>query len=484
MVVFMNKIDQLDDPELVELVELEIRELLSKYEFPGDDIPVIQGSALKAVVSTPWSLRNTTTAERVDVGPRVEPHVPPEAAAPPQPRRLKITKQVLEEYGYTEMCEQCIHVRSFGETKGGLAHTEPCRNRIMEAMAQTDRGKAKLNEYEKKLDRAAQRMSSADGPKGHPPGSHTTGQDQSYRDTTGFPGSRSGSGGSSGSGIARDWRGEPIEPAPRDIAKESESPEGRRPDQQREHADARPMAPREPVTPADDAMGESAEHPRTVQDIRDQASLGPRADMSGDPDDTSMSIVDDAECMMLIGAIGSDVKSYKREHNKAFRRIVSEVYSPPRVTRTLSAMPRHGLSPGFAFDITCIDPDDGKPWDFDVAEKREQARKMLREQKPLFLIGSPMCTAWCSWQRLNAQKRDPAVTARELVQARVHLDFATSLYREQHEAGRFFLHEHPQAASSWEEESIKGVRELPGVMVITADQCQYGTEVLVGSYKG
>ena len=72
--------------------------------------------ALKAVVSTPWSLRNTTTAERVDVGPRVEPHVPPEAAAPPQPRRLKITKQVLEEYGYTEMCEQCIHVRSFGET--------------------------------------------------------------------------------------------------------------------------------------------------------------------------------------------------------------------------------------------------------------------------------------------------------------------------------------------------------------------------------
>ena len=43
IVVFMNKIDQLDDPELVELVELEIRELLSKYEFPGDDIPVIQG---------------------------------------------------------------------------------------------------------------------------------------------------------------------------------------------------------------------------------------------------------------------------------------------------------------------------------------------------------------------------------------------------------------------------------------------------------
>ncbi len=48
IVVFMNKMDQLEDPELVELVEMEIRELLSKYEFPGDDIPVTKGSAMKA----------------------------------------------------------------------------------------------------------------------------------------------------------------------------------------------------------------------------------------------------------------------------------------------------------------------------------------------------------------------------------------------------------------------------------------------------
>ncbi len=48
IVVFLNKVDMVDDPELLELVELELRELLSKYEFPGDDIPIIQGSALKA----------------------------------------------------------------------------------------------------------------------------------------------------------------------------------------------------------------------------------------------------------------------------------------------------------------------------------------------------------------------------------------------------------------------------------------------------
>ena len=52
LVVFMNKCDMVDDPELLDLVELEMRELLSKYQFPGDDIPVIRGSALKALEST------------------------------------------------------------------------------------------------------------------------------------------------------------------------------------------------------------------------------------------------------------------------------------------------------------------------------------------------------------------------------------------------------------------------------------------------
>ncbi|MCL5123197.1 MAG: elongation factor Tu [Deltaproteobacteria bacterium] len=49
IVVFLNKVDMVDDPELIELVELELRELLSSYDFPGDDIPIIRGSALKAL---------------------------------------------------------------------------------------------------------------------------------------------------------------------------------------------------------------------------------------------------------------------------------------------------------------------------------------------------------------------------------------------------------------------------------------------------
>jgi len=53
MVVFLNKSDQVDDPELIELVEMEVRELLSSYDFPGDEIPIIVGSALKALEGDP-----------------------------------------------------------------------------------------------------------------------------------------------------------------------------------------------------------------------------------------------------------------------------------------------------------------------------------------------------------------------------------------------------------------------------------------------
>jgi elongation factor Tu len=67
LVVFMNKVDLVDDPELLELVEMEIRELLSDYDFPGDDIPVIQGSALGALNGEPqWVAKVEELMNAVD----------------------------------------------------------------------------------------------------------------------------------------------------------------------------------------------------------------------------------------------------------------------------------------------------------------------------------------------------------------------------------------------------------------------------------
>ncbi|MCB0490191.1 MAG: elongation factor Tu [Cyclobacteriaceae bacterium] len=67
LVVFMNKVDLVDDPELLELVEMEVRELLSSYSFPGDDIPVIQGSALGALNDDPkWVAKVEELMNAVD----------------------------------------------------------------------------------------------------------------------------------------------------------------------------------------------------------------------------------------------------------------------------------------------------------------------------------------------------------------------------------------------------------------------------------
>ena len=167
-------------------------------------------------------------------------------------------------------------------------------------------------------------------------------------------------------------------------------------------------------------------------------------------------------------------KPYSRDRRRAARHMVSEVFSPPRVTAMLSRFPNGKLAPGVAFDITCNDPLDGQPWNFDMPSKRERARKILREQRPLFLIGSPDCTAFSSWQNLSRLRRDSAITHREYVRAMVHLRFCCQLYREQLEGGRYFLHEHPECARAWGESCIKELMDLPEVDVSKLHACQYG----------
>jgi elongation factor Tu len=90
MVVYLNKVDMMDDPELLELVELELRELLSKYDFPGDDIPIVRGSALQALSST----SNDPTAEEyksiLELMDAVDAYIPTPERAIDQPYLMPI----------------------------------------------------------------------------------------------------------------------------------------------------------------------------------------------------------------------------------------------------------------------------------------------------------------------------------------------------------------------------------------------------------
>jgi elongation factor Tu len=85
IVVFLNKVDMLDDEELLELVELEVRELLSEYDFPGDEIPVIRGSALAALESTSTDLSAPEYAPILELMQAVDDYIPTPERAIDQP---------------------------------------------------------------------------------------------------------------------------------------------------------------------------------------------------------------------------------------------------------------------------------------------------------------------------------------------------------------------------------------------------------------
>ncbi len=427
---------------------------------------------LKAITSMPWSLR-TRTAPSVEFGEPVEKDPKPKDDAPPVARRLKITKETLRKYGFTQGCRQCEHIKAFSEAKAGLPHGEVCRARIVEDMKKDDQGAARVRDTQERIDRSiAERIRLDDERRAARP------FEQPEVPKSGFNDSKAAA--ARGEGQAGRAHDEPVPPA---ISKDV--PESR----DQVDADGGPMvevaasssweAPRRvPVPERSPAMEDAMKDiPVTVRAADIPRTPATRNDMDVDA-------LDDAEFIMHIGNLGGDVKSYRREQRAAARKVVSEIYSPPRVTKAIASMPELGLTAGFALDLTCTDPEDGEPWDFDRKSKRDKALRKVREEKPIVLIGSPVCTPWCSWQRINNEHRDPADVHRDMVRARIHLDFVTSLYREQIENNRFFLHEHPQASASWNEKCIKEILDIPGVGRVDGDQCQYGAEVQFGARKG
>ena len=194
---------------------------------------------------------------------------------------------------------------------------------------------------------------------------------------------------------------------------------------------------------------------------------------------------DDFISGMILSQLGSVGRSYKRESRKTFKHLVSEIYSPPRVTKLIKESRYKYLMPGLALDLTVVDPDDGQPWDFSLRSKREKARALFRQQKPYLLIGSPECKHFSTWFALNQSRPENAEALRHArARAVKHIEFVASLYLEQIQGGRFFLHEHPENATSWQEPAMEELRKIPGVTMARADQCQYGAEVQHGQEQG
>ena len=397
-----------------------------------------------AIAATPWSVREKPVAAQLadNAEATTELTEPPQPG--PMPQAFRIAYQDLVEHGFTRDCPQCEHNELHGKSRPGLSHTNPCRKRLLDALLTTPSGRQRLEAYEQRIDKAI-----AD-----------RGPDHEWQPEG--PGSgKAAALGADGSGLVR---------AP---ANETQ---------------ARLGTPTTPMIALETRRIDPNDHADNNNDESDDPTQYEMSDDEVETNDAEMGLLDighDEEAMALVNQLGMVVRQRRRPRFDRRRKYtVSEVYSPPRITQEIARTRPAHLSPGLALDLTVNDPDDGQPWDFTVPAKRIKARKLLQRSKPMLLIGSPMCTAFSTWQRLNATRANPGARRRAYKEACEHMEFVAQLYHDQISEGRYFVHEHPQFASSWDLECIKRLLRLPGVGKTRGDQCQYGAEAPHGPLKG
>ena len=142
-----------------------------------------------------------------------------------------------------------------------------------------------------------------------------------------------------------------------------------------------------------------------------------------------------------------------------------------------------GLKAGWSLDLITQDID-GRPWNFNELEMRNRAVRRVINDQPLFLIGSPMCTAFGVMDQINYARMTAEEVQERMAYGRAHLEICAKLYAIQWKAGRYFLHEHPAEAKSWQEDCIMKLLKQQGVIRVTGDQCRYGLRSKDGHREG
>jgi hypothetical protein len=185
----------------------------------------------------------------------------------------------------------------------------------------------------------------------------------------------------------------------------------------------------------------------------------------GMPDGVARDYINMYELFLIHGASAGEA-----------RKKVTELFSPPRVSAEIQRIPILNLVAGSTFDLR-MDAQ-GRSWDFLVKGDRDRARKQIEDEKPYLVVGSPPCTYYSILTQSNYSRMDPLKVARRKAEAKVLLDFAMQIYEVQLKAGRHFLHEHPQSASSWQDSRMVKMLAHPRVNTVVAHLCQYGMKTM------
>jgi len=400
-------------------------------------------------------------------------------------RKIYIKGEDIKAFGLTRGCQKCDHELRYGPGRTTKGHSDACRQRIVECLSGTEEGLRRLAAAD---ERANHYIDEIHEPHVHggaeaPPAEVDIGASIRFEDLD-----------------DAELRVDAPSPVPaRDDERQAPTPPAS--PMQAEQPDMEMDIVEQPAATVYPEVGVTQRRNDDCREERVRAPLPQRGTMPGGrveggsrpsdddvddiPLDKMIGLLDqatrdearelDAEIMQIIGSLGGNGSKYRRERGRAMNAVLSEIYSPPRVSAVAKLCPSFGILPGFALDLTTHD-DDGKTWDFDNDEMRARAWKKLTTEQPLLLIGSPMCTAFSAWQYINNSKRDPAVVAKEYARGLRHLTFCCEMYEYQVSQGRYFLHEHPAQATSWQTQIVKRIMDLEGVARTVGHQCQYGAE--------
>ena len=394
---------------------------------------------------TPEEEGDEEVPEMIDEGPVAEegPRAQDGGDRLYKPRREKIGVPELRKYWFTKGRQGCS-ARRLGTAS--RPHSEACRNRIRQAAADDELFQARIRASQQRQDKfIAQEIERADNSRKRPADSQPS---EPQPNTARLPQS---------------------EPSSSASASASTAP---------------PQAPEQPVkfrrqmtqqeTQHDTNMetataGNSTPSTTTIQDISQPAV--------GDPYQQLDASMDSLIKILGKWGVNEDHLTQRIDELRDVSRCmqimgvdVSEIYSPPRIVAMATRM---GLTPGTSFDIQ-VNDENGEPWDFNVPAQRERARARIIEEEPKLLVGSPMCTAFSILQQLNANKGNREEKNKQWEQALTHLNFCVELYKLQYNHGRYFLHEHPASASSWQRSSIMELYKLSGVDRVVSHMCAFG----------
>ncbi|CAK0860922.1 unnamed protein product [Prorocentrum cordatum] len=137
-----------------------------------------------------------------------------------------------------------------------------------------------------------------------------------------------------------------------------------------------------------------------------------------------------------------------------------------------------GMLPGLAADISLKDRESQEALDMRKIVNQQRYMQALEDQDPYLVIGAPPCTRVSKLTSLNRGKyKDPEAHAKAEEDDRALLRFGMEVYKDRHAKGRWFLHEHPWDAKSWDDEAVKEVVSLPGVYLVRGDMCAWGLEL-------